>query len=252
MQKNVPMVIIIEEINNLVNHYNDGKSMDKDMTTQFWRMLDKAVANPNILVIGTANDISKFPEAVKSRFVGNIVKIEGPKTEEERIEVLKFYLQRHNNSCDSEGIKEVVKNTPMLFPRQLEQIVKNAIGIAFARDGKGEITSGDLKESAKKIIEDHKAFPSGPTQWEKFKNAANEIAVPAGVAASVATVVGALKKNNSPDVAAAAANKAAPVVEKAAAFAAQRATVIVKNLEPAGKKIVIILTRAGQEIARRI
>ena len=67
IRKNTPQVIILKN-NNLVNHYNSDKQMDKNIVTELWLMLDKVENNPNILVIGTANDIKKSPEQIKSRF----------------------------------------------------------------------------------------------------------------------------------------------------------------------------------------
>ncbi len=75
-QNRLPKVIIIDELHKLFEHHTNSQSDDSQSAAAFWLALDKIEKeNPNIIIIGTANDVTKLPPEIKSRFSGKIIKM---------------------------------------------------------------------------------------------------------------------------------------------------------------------------------
>lgn len=186
IRKNTPQVIIIEEINNLVNHYNSDKQMDKNIVTELWLMLDKVENNPNILVIGTANDIKKSPEQIKSRFGEYVVQIHKPDTDEKRRSILKYYLDFYDHSCGNNILIKAVKKIDSFVPRQIKQVVTVAASIARYRDNnKIVISSDDLDKAIKEVISNGEQQNDTPSHWERFKGFMGGVATPVTVVGNI-------------------------------------------------------------------
>jgi len=68
-------VVIIDEINQLLDHAENSHH-DTDATSKaLWTFLDKQHGNPNFFLIGTMNDCTKIPQQVKSRIVGSCIEL---------------------------------------------------------------------------------------------------------------------------------------------------------------------------------
>jgi AAA+ superfamily predicted ATPase len=69
-------VVIIDEINQLLDHA-ESTHHDTDTTSKaLWTFLDKQQGNPNFFLIGTMNDCTKIPQQVKSRIVGSCIELQ--------------------------------------------------------------------------------------------------------------------------------------------------------------------------------
>ena len=72
-------VIIIDELHKLFEHHNSDHSDDSQSAAAFWLTLDYIEKHkPNIIVIGTANNVDKLPPEIKSRFSGKIITMPAP------------------------------------------------------------------------------------------------------------------------------------------------------------------------------
>ena len=73
-----PAVIIIDEINQLLDHAG-SEHHDTDETSKvLWGFLDEIEKNKNVFLIGTMNDCTKIPEQIKSRMLGCFVVFSAP------------------------------------------------------------------------------------------------------------------------------------------------------------------------------
>lgn len=72
----LPKVIIIDELHKLFEHHTNNQADDSQSAAAFWLAIDKIEKhNPNVIVVGTANDVTKLPPEIKSRFSGKIIKM---------------------------------------------------------------------------------------------------------------------------------------------------------------------------------
>jgi SpoVK/Ycf46/Vps4 family AAA+-type ATPase len=74
-----PKIIIIDELHKLFEHHGHENCDDSENAATFWLMLDMLeIKCPHIIVIGTANSVTKLPPEIKSRFHGKIITIPLP------------------------------------------------------------------------------------------------------------------------------------------------------------------------------
>jgi len=72
----LPKVIIIDELHKLFEHHANDNADDSQSAAAFWLAIDKIERhNPNIIIIGTANSVTKLPPEIKSRFSGKIIRM---------------------------------------------------------------------------------------------------------------------------------------------------------------------------------
>lgn len=72
-------VIIIDELHKLFEHHGNDHSDDSQSAAAFWLALDNIEKqNPNVIFIGTANNVDKLPPEIKSRFSGKIITMSAP------------------------------------------------------------------------------------------------------------------------------------------------------------------------------
>jgi len=70
----LPKVIIIDELHKLFEHHTNDTSDDSQSAAAFWLSVDHIEKyNPNVIIIGTANNVDKLPPEIKSRFSGKII-----------------------------------------------------------------------------------------------------------------------------------------------------------------------------------
>lgn len=70
----LPKVIIIDELHKLFEHHINDHSDDSQSSAAFWLTLDHIEKyKPNVIIIGTANNVDKLPPEIKSRFAGKII-----------------------------------------------------------------------------------------------------------------------------------------------------------------------------------
>jgi len=76
-------VIIIDELHKLFEHHKIEQTDHSQTAASFWLILDHIEKHlPNIIIIGTANNVDKLPPEIKSRFAGKIINIQAPNKEQ--------------------------------------------------------------------------------------------------------------------------------------------------------------------------
>jgi SpoVK/Ycf46/Vps4 family AAA+-type ATPase len=92
-------VIIIDELHKLFEHHKSEQTDHSQTATAFWLMLDHIEKFfPNIIIIGTANNVDKLPPEIKSRFAGKVINIQAP-SKEQRIQIFKNSIA-HDQSIE--------------------------------------------------------------------------------------------------------------------------------------------------------
>lgn len=123
-----PCVVILDEIGVLLQQHRNKNDTDAGMLTKLWRLLDDHKKDP-ILFIATANDVSKAPAAIVTRFSGNKIETSLPNLEQ-RTEILKYHMDhKRSNPTDFSGItaEELAIRTNGFSHRHLEQLVENIL-----------------------------------------------------------------------------------------------------------------------------
>jgi uncharacterized protein len=126
ISRDEPVVIIIDEINVYADKKENPLLQETNAGSVLWMLLDKCANNPNILVIGTANDVTKLPPQLKDRFEGLVVEI--PKANASaRKEILEFYLaKRGGHKCSNYFLSKFAKNLDGFSHRRIEALVNTA------------------------------------------------------------------------------------------------------------------------------
>ncbi len=92
-------VIIIDELHKLFEHYKSEQTDHSQTAAAFWLMLDHIEKFfPNIIIIGTANNVDKLPPEIKSRFAGKVINIQAP-SKEQMIQIFKNSIA-HDQSIE--------------------------------------------------------------------------------------------------------------------------------------------------------
>lgn len=124
-----PFIIVLDEINIITERRsNNHESTDQTVASALWLLLDSIANHPNILVVATANDVSKLPEPLKDRFEGNIFEIYSNNAQQ-RFQVLFYHLYKDMHFCnltDYGYIDILARKTAQFSPRQLEMLVRIA------------------------------------------------------------------------------------------------------------------------------
>ncbi len=82
-------VIIIDELHKLFEHHKSEQTDHSQTAASFWLLLDHIEKFfPNIIIIGTANNVDKLPPEIKSRFVGKIINIQAS-SKDQKIQIFK-------------------------------------------------------------------------------------------------------------------------------------------------------------------
>ena len=129
------IVIIIDEIHKLFEHHTDDRSDDSQSAAAFWLMLDKIEqCNPDAIIIGTANNVEKLPQEIKSRFSGKIITLPLP-DKKQRIEAFKnsfaydpdlklhksiddafiIYVLEQIHNCSLRDVKLIIDTAKMFY-----------------------------------------------------------------------------------------------------------------------------------------
>lgn len=97
-----PTIVIIDEINGLLENTH-SENHDTDSTSKaLWSFLDEQKNNPQFFLIGTANDISKLPQALQNRLMGRIIEFPTITSMESRIKSLRGNLIQAGLKFDKE------------------------------------------------------------------------------------------------------------------------------------------------------
>lgn len=117
------IVFIIDEINILAEPKISTKGEGaNNAASALWLALDFCSEFSNILVIGTANDITKLPPQLKDRFEGSIIEIKMDDFAS-RYNVLNHYLSKRQHYISDDYLKALAHKTRDFSPRQLEALI---------------------------------------------------------------------------------------------------------------------------------
>jgi len=93
---NTKKVVIIDELHKLFEHHKEERSDHSQTAAAFWLILDTLEKQyPNIVVMGTANEVSKLPPEIKSRFYGKMIMMPLP-NKKQKVQGFKDII---NNDC---------------------------------------------------------------------------------------------------------------------------------------------------------
>lgn len=144
----VPYVVIIDEINFLTDRFKDERNSDKGVAEALWLILDRCAENPNILFIGTSNDITRLPDQLKSRFGTNIVKVPLPDLVT-RNRVIEYYLNGQDHTCTASDVTYLAQRTDKKSIRDIEQLISDTFQHANYKASDKSVTIQDFKEVIK-------------------------------------------------------------------------------------------------------
>jgi SpoVK/Ycf46/Vps4 family AAA+-type ATPase len=114
-------VIIIDELHKLFEHHKSEQTDHSQTAAAFWLMLDHIEKFfPNIIIIGTANNVDKLPPEIKSRFAGKVINIQAP-SKEQRIQIFK------NSIAHDQSIELDPSVTDAFIIKMLQQIQQDSL-----------------------------------------------------------------------------------------------------------------------------
>ena len=99
-------VIIIDELHKLFEHHDNDRSDDSQSAAAFWLALDDIEKrNPNIIFIGTANNVEKLPPEIKSRFSGKVITMPAP-DKKQKIQAFKNRIAHDQSVILDESVND--------------------------------------------------------------------------------------------------------------------------------------------------
>jgi hypothetical protein len=160
--------IVIDEFQKLIKKRKNISEERDGVTTKIWSKMDEMRGAGNIILVGTCNKVNNLPGPVLSRFV------EGAHYHFEKSPIalysrlMRLYLSRSlmpYNITSDKDVQYLVRQFNCEV-RKVEQIVREASKIAFARDCESPvIEKADILQA---LQEYKKAKKSHSISWEKW------------------------------------------------------------------------------------
>lgn len=135
-------IVIIDELHKLFEHYKEDKSDQSQTAAAFWLMLDTLEKHhPNILVVGTANDVSKLPPEIKSRFHGKMITVPMP-TKKQKLLGFKNIIEHDRSlvidkAVDDKFMNNLISSSKNCSLRDIQLIIDTAKMYRYAAGGMG-------------------------------------------------------------------------------------------------------------------
>lgn len=172
-----PGLIILDEFMAFIKKYDNRNDSDSGAVEHLWQILDEAkTANPRLLVICTANDISNLPAMFLTRFGGTQHKFEQPS--DERKEKLIKQILPTSEQTENE-IKSIVKQLKNISLREISDILDNAQFEAAIRAERTKtpmnITTLDILKTLQPVLREYSERTWAHRKekaWEVTKTAA--------------------------------------------------------------------------------
>ncbi len=164
--KNVETVVILDELNQLLEHYNNDH-YDTDATSKaLWTFLDKQEGNNRFFLIGIMNRADKLPPQVKSRMLAQSILIDAPQNPEFRKDLFLSKLITSRVKLSKDANEYIDKNIGSMGEYSGRDFKKFALAAKMQAVGPKKedcivIDKGHLEkayqyiENVKKVIKPH-------------------------------------------------------------------------------------------------
>ncbi len=107
IERKTKTVVILDEINQILEHA-ESEHHDNDATSkEFWTYLDKVHGNNNFFLIGTANQLHKIPQQVKSRIKPFACEINAPRTLSKKKEIFMRHMESSWTQVDTSALEPI-------------------------------------------------------------------------------------------------------------------------------------------------
>ena len=125
IKKDVPIVLVIDEVNQLLENA-ESKNHDNDATSkEFWTTIDRIFANHKFFIIGTCNRIHKIPSQMKTRIKGRACFIGVPQSLQDKIDIFCKKMNRKDTKISSDAmefVQNILEENPKWTPRDYEEL----------------------------------------------------------------------------------------------------------------------------------
>lgn len=163
-----PGLIILDEFMGFVKKFENKNDSDSGAVEHLWQTLDEAkIANPRLIVICTANDISTLPAMILTRFGGSQHKFEHP-SDARRKKLINQILP--SSQQDDQATTNIANETRNISLRELSEALKKAQFEAAIRAEKTktpmQVTVEDISLALKPILQEY-----SERLWAKRKEA---------------------------------------------------------------------------------
>ncbi len=136
IKNKTPAVVVLDELTAFTDKFQNHNDGDTGAVQHFWMALDECKANPNLLVIGTLNDLERVPLILRDRCRAYF--IDHPNAES-RLRILKNSLSTPQVS--DKFLKSLASKSDGFSLRKLEEVIENANDNKYERlENSKEIT----------------------------------------------------------------------------------------------------------------
>lgn len=162
----VPIILIIDELNRLLEHAQ-SEHHDTDTTSSvLWTFLDAQSGNNQFFFIGTMNAITKLPKPYKDRILFEYITFAGITDDLKRAQALRYYLTRGKAQLDAAITDQVLVELLKDVNNSSGRLLKRMAGLIkrLYRKGKQQgsevmlITETLIKQAAKEFAKRKKAI----------------------------------------------------------------------------------------------
>ena len=129
--------IIIDELHKLFEHHDTETTDHSQTAAAFWLALDDIhKRNPNVIFIGTANNVDKLPPEIKSRFSGEVITMPLP-DKNQKIKAFKNSIDHDlsialDNSINDVFIAKMIQQIKNCSMRDVQLIIDIAKMFRYA------------------------------------------------------------------------------------------------------------------------
>jgi|GEM_PF-4720105 SpoVK/Ycf46/Vps4 family AAA+-type ATPase len=160
---NKPCVIVFDEIEILLKKSKDNK---EDTSIQMINLLDMLSRRPNVLVIGTTNNLQDIEKPLQSRFAADTIGMKLDHSFELRKKIFLAHVKNVQYSIPDTYFDSLLNSTKHFSIRDIESLIRWASMIAFNRNSK-IVSPEDFQEAIKRVEEGRKAV-ANTESWKDF------------------------------------------------------------------------------------
>lgn len=150
-----PTIVVIDELNQLLEHTGDPHHDTATAATALWLFLDKQRNNENFFLIGTMNRVTKLPKPFKDRILIDIIKFPPVDAKTKKL-FFRQTITSHNMSFDSavtdEFLDAELAKLGPCFGRNLNKVSKLLFQIQRMDNQQPAMSSVIKKEAIAKSI----------------------------------------------------------------------------------------------------
>lgn len=182
-----PCVLLLDQVEIILKRVKDSK---EDVPTQVINILDK-LPQLGVIVWATTNKLEDIEKPLQTRFSGDAIKMQNPRSLELRREIFLTHMTGISHSLCEIMIDDVVNKTQRFSIREMESVIRWAHTYAYDRQSK-IVDKQDFDQAIKRVQEGRKTLEnkeSWPKWGKRYAGEVGDAAIKGGASIAIGSAL---------------------------------------------------------------